>query len=97
MNSSPGERPRRKHSLGDAMSRRQHPLSADERPAAQVLVERVDERHLPAPLSWEGVLAAHDAGFPAGGALQAADVLAPRRGLRRADHGRGCGEEGGGE
>lgn len=78
------------HSLGDAVGRREHPLSADERSAAQVLVERVDERHLPAPLSREGVLASHDAGFSAGGALQAADVLAPRRGLRGSDDWRGC-------
>lgn len=47
------------HSLGDTMRGCEHPLRADQRRAAQVLVVLVDERHLPAPLTASAVLAAH--------------------------------------
>lgn len=45
----------------------EHPLRPDERGPAQVLVERVDERHLPAPLAALAVLAAHHAAQAPGG------------------------------
>ena len=61
------------YSLGDAMGGRQHPLGADERAAAEVLIERIDQGHLPAPFGGGGVLAADDATRSVG-AFDAADV-----------------------
>lgn len=39
----------------------QHPLSANERCTTQILIERIDERHLPAPLAIFAILAANHA------------------------------------
>lgn len=72
------------HSLGDAVRGRQHPLGADQRAAAQVLVQRVDERHLPAPFGRVRVFAADHSGRPRPGrSLYAAHVFAVRGRLGR--------------
>lgn len=47
--------------LGNAVCGGENPLRTDERRAAQILVHRIDERHLPAPLAVLAVFAAHDA------------------------------------
>ena len=47
------------HSLGDAMGGSEDPLSAYEGTTTQVLVERVDEGDLPAPLAGSAVPPAH--------------------------------------
>ena len=60
--------------LGDAVSGSEDPLSANESPATQILVEGVDERHLPAPLPGGGVLPSHHPARPVT-ALHPADVL----------------------
>lgn len=66
------------YSLCDAMGSREDPLGADERGPAQVLVQGVDERHLPAPFGGLTVFAADDSGG-SGGPLDTADVLAVDR------------------
>ena len=45
--------------LCDAVGGGEDPLGADQGAAAQVLVEGVDEGHLPAPLPGGGVIPAH--------------------------------------
>ena len=68
------------------------PLGADKGAAAEILVERVDEGDLPAPLVRVGVLAAYDSGGSieatcldrcARCALHPAHVLAVHRALLR--------------
>lgn len=63
---------------------RQHPLGADQRAAAQVLVQRVDERHLPTPFGRVRVFSADHSGRPRpGSSLHAAHVFAVRGRLGR--------------
>lgn len=56
------------------MSSRQDPLSSDQGSTAEVLVEGVDEGHLPAPLARSSVFPA-DYSAASVGPLHAADVL----------------------
>ena len=58
------------------------PLGADQGSAAQILVERVDERHLPAPLPGGGVIPAHYAARPVC-ALHPAHILVGHKAVRR--------------
>ena len=84
----------RRYVLGDAMCGGEDPLSSDEGSSAEVLVEGVDEGHLPAPLGRVRVFAADDARRPRGGArpgssgrpFHAADVLAVHWRPRRTRH-----------
>jgi len=58
----------------------QHPLSADQRSPAEILVQRVDQRHLPTPLGRVRVFAADYSRRPRPSrALYAAHILAVRR------------------
>ena len=68
--------------LGDAVSRSEDPLCANESSATEVLVERVDESHLPAPLARGRVLPAHHPAGPVA-ALHSTDVLVGHQGGRR--------------
>lgn len=68
----------------------QHPLGADQGAAAQVLVQGVNQRHLPTPLGCVRVFTAHHARRPRPrSALDAAHVLAVRGWLGRYRVGRG--------
>lgn len=61
------------------MSCGQHPLGADQGTAAQVLVQRVDQRHLPTPFGRVRILAAyHSGGARPGRTFDTAHVLAIR-------------------
>ena len=73
----------KKSLLGNTVCSGEDPLSADERAAAEVLVQRVDEGHLPAPLPGGAVPASHHPA-PSLRTLHAARVLV----LHRVDQGR---------
>jgi len=75
------------------MRRGQHPLGADQGAAAQVLVQRIDQRHLPTPFGRVGVLAANHPRRPRPGRpFDTAHVLTVRGRLGR--HGIGRGQRG---
>jgi hypothetical protein len=53
-----------RHSLSNAVCSREYPLSANECTATEVLVQWVDERHLPTPLCWVTILPTHNTILP---------------------------------
>lgn len=72
------------------MRGRQHPLGADQRATAKVLVERIDQRHLPTPFGRVRVFATDHPRRPRPGrSFDAAHVFAVRRRLGRYRVGRG--------
>lgn len=81
------------NSLCHAMCCCQHPLGSDKGAAAKVLVQRIDQSHLPTPLVRFRVLSAHDPRSPRPGRpFDAAHVLAVRgrlgrQGIRRGQRG----------
>lgn len=67
--------------LCDAVGRCQDPLGSDQSSTAEVLIERVDERHLPTPFARSSVLTTDDSAA-AVRPLHAADVLVGHRMLK---------------
>ena len=60
--------------LRDTVSRSQNPLGSDERSSTKILVQGVDQGHLPAPFAGGSVVAADDTAAPVR-AFHAAHVL----------------------
>ena len=65
------------------MCRGEHPLSADQCSSAEVLVQRVDEGHVPAPLPRGGVRATDHSAAPSRMSLHATGVFVGVVGPRR--------------
>ena len=53
-----------KNLLGNTVRSSEDPLGADQRTATEILVQRVDQGHLPAPLPGGAVCAPHHASLP---------------------------------